>query len=104
MTDVNKINHGLLYVMGNPPSYRVTITNELTGEIVYSNASRAGVLCSVESYKELNIAEVEGNQQHLLWGHPRAIVHAHIQSEKKIRSVITENPEFRGMALGKMPL
>lgn len=91
MEDVNKIPNEPYLVMG-AQNYRVTITNEDTGDIMYSHTSKGGVLCSVESMQILKESgEVEGNQQHLFWGNPVSIVHAFLMLKEQVEKQIGKN-------------
>lgn len=92
MENINKIPNEPLVVLGEQ-RYRVTITNEKTGEVLYSHPSFGGVFCSVEAMKVLKESgEVDGTQQHLFWGNPMATVHAYLMLEKQVEQQIKTNP------------
>lgn len=94
MTDINKIPDGHLFALA-ALRYRVTVTNEDTGEVIYSHASHGGILCSVESYKLLKqTEEIEGNQQHFMWGHPAVIGHASVMHHERLRELATKDKTF----------
>lgn len=95
MPDINKIPNEALYILGDAPHYRVQVINEDTGEIMYSHASRGGVICSVENLKVLKeTGEIDGNQQHFFWGHPSVVVHAHLRNDDRIRKLMREDYTF----------
>lgn len=95
MDNVNKIPNQPLIVMGDT-NFRITITDEDTGKVLYSNPSRGGVFCSVEDMQVLKASgEVEGRQQHLFWGKSVAIVHAFLMLQKQIEQQIQQNPIWR---------
>jgi len=68
--DINKIKNKQEVKKDVPQkSYRVKITDEETGEILYDHASKGGVLCSMEQIFKMTGAEIEGNHQLTNWGH-----------------------------------
>lgn len=94
MSDINKLPGGLLYVLGNT-RMRLTVTNEETGEVLYTHATDAGVFASVEKHELLKeTAEIEGNQQCLMWGHPAVWMHAFSMLHERIATVLEENPDL----------
>lgn len=98
--NVNKIDHGLLYSLKDRV-FRVTVTDEETGEVLYSDKSFGGQLCTVESFQILKgELTIEGNQQHLMWGPPAVVVHANIQSRDRLQEIMQESESFRNAALG----
>lgn len=94
MENVNKISKTNLLALG-AVKYRVTITSEETGEVVYSHPSIGGVFCSVEEMKVLkDEGAAEGNQQHFLWGKPVAVIHASLMLNQEVEKQVKGNPAF----------
>lgn len=95
MEKVNKIMNGAFYTRERN-RFTVTITNDETGEVIYTTSSEGGILCTVERYNVLKkTSEVEGNQQQFMWGHPAIIVHASMEHREKMERIILEDPVFR---------
>lgn len=97
MEDVSKMPEGLS--LGTKTQhFRVTIQDEDTGETIYSHSSFGGIFCSVEDYKVLAddpAGDVDGNQQHMMWGHPALFLHAYLQLDKQVKKLFAENPQLR---------
>ena len=86
---INKIKNKMRIEVGSPQKkYEVTIKEG--DEIVYQNASFAGVICSVEEVKSFGM-DMEGVHQIAAWGHPMAQWYATDQINKWFKS---HGPEF----------
>lgn len=85
----------------------VTIKNKDTGEILYQNDSKAGIVITVEeilgweaikyadgSLKDL---EIEGVQQHLFWGNKVHVAHAFARLQISIREFFKEHSIMESM-------
>ncbi len=67
---INKIKNKAEIKAGVPQkSYRVKVTDEETGETLYDNKSRGGVLCTMEQIFKMTGKGIEGNHQTVGWGH-----------------------------------
>ena len=79
----------------------VTIRNKDTGEILYQNDSKAGIVITVEEIKSwqavkhpdgsLKDLEIEGQQQHLFWGNRVHVAHAYARLQISIKEFFQEH-------------
>lgn len=92
--DINKIPDCARFTF-DKRKFRVTVVDELTGETIYDRSSEGGQICSVEKYSVLmDTGEIEGTQQHMMWGHPAVIIHANIQGVKKLHTYMNGDAIF----------
>ena len=88
---INKVEDQHYYALGQPSLFRVTIINQDTKEVLYDQESKAGIVCSVESFEVLKeTEEIEGNQQHFIWGPPAVTVHAVMQLKDYIGRLLKD--------------
>ncbi len=79
----------------------ITIKNKDTGEILYQNDSKAGIVITVEEIRgwqairhpdgSLKDLEIDGQQQHLFWGNRVHVAHAFARLQISIREFFKEH-------------
>lgn len=69
MPNINKISQIPEIKIEPQHRYEVQIKDVETGEVVYLNESKAGIICTIEKITHLGI-EIEGVHQNVAWGNP----------------------------------
>jgi len=89
--EINKIEDGVRLTM-DKTNYEVTIKDAETGEIIYQNKSKGGIVCSVEKILKIDKvkSEIETQYQLLGWGKLPIIMHAMQMIEERIKYKLKE--------------
>lgn len=85
----------------------VKITNKETGEVLYQNDSKAGIVITVEEIKGWQVLknpdgsfkdlEIEGTQQHLFWGNRVHVAHAYARLQVSLQEFFREHNIMESM-------
>lgn len=86
--------------------YELTVRDLKTGEIIYQDTGYGGVMCFMEEIKSMKVVnnelEIEGNHQHMIWGHPFVSVYCMDHLGKyfdKFLPVVMEELKRKGIKL-----